>query len=296
MALPELKELPVVTGRTIRKLLRCSAGTVNVSLDLGLTPSTVSVTEDSVELPDGFAVDREELDEAWRHPEDCVVLSEKGCIKAYLYSDERGKYYKLYQHEEGLAPTIVINNATMHSVVRMGPWEDEIRKVQALPEREGECLDTCCGLGYSAQLLAEAGFERVVTCEEDPNVLEIAAINPWSRDLFRRRRIDLHDCDMRDYMAECSDNSFPLIFHDPPTVYQAGELYSEELYREFARLLEPGGVLYHYVGEPGRNRGQDYAGGVLDRLHEAGFRSTERCHGGVLAIWRPPTGAGRRSG
>ncbi len=291
MTVPDMNKVPIVSGRTIRRLQRLSAGSVTVSLDLGLSTSTVTLTADSLELPQGYAVDREELDDAWRHPEDCVVLSERGCVKVYLYSEERGKHYKLHHHEEDAAPTIIINNATMHSIVRMGPWEDEVRKVESLPRHEGACLDTCCGLGYSAQLLAEAGFERVITCEVDPNVLEIASVNPWSRGLFRRPRIEIQEADVRDYAAECPKNSFPLVFHDPPTVYQAGELYSEELYREFARILEPGGVLYHYVGEPGRNRGQDYAGGVMDRLYTVGFRSTRRIHGGVLARWKPPTGA-----
>jgi len=293
MTVPDMNKVPIVSGRTIHRLMQCSTGPVSVSLDLGLSQSTVNKTRDELQLPEGYVVDLEEMNDAWRHPEDCVVLSEKGCVKVYLYSEERGKYYKLYQHEADAAPTIVINNATMHSIVRMGPWEDETSKVDSLPRHQGACLDTCCGLGYSAQLLVKAGFERVVTCEEDPNVLQIASVNPWSRDLFRRREIEIHEADLRDYVAQCSKNSFPLVFHDPPTVYQAGELYSEELYREFARILKPGGVLYHYVGEPGRNRGQDYAGGVMDRLNEAGFRSTRRIHGGVLAFWRPPTGRRR---
>lgn len=293
MTVPDMNRVPIVSGRTIQWLMQCPTGSITVSLDLGLGQATVKKTRDQLELPEGHAVDLEEMNDAWRHPEDCVVLSEKGCVKVYLYSEERGKHYKLHHHREGDAPTIIINNATMHSMVRMGPWEDEVRKVDSLPLHEGACFDTCCGLGYSAQLLAKAGFDRVITCEEDPNVLEIASVNPWSRGLFRSPAVEIHEADLRDYAAECQRNSFPLIFHDPPTVYQAGELYSEELYREFARILEPGGVLYHYVGEPGRNRGQDYAGGVMDRLHEVGFSSTERTHGGVLARWRPPKG--RRS-
>ena len=285
MSVPEPKDVPIISGRAAQKLVECPVGCHEFSLDLDLTVSEVDITPEGIVLTEGHTVDRDELESAWRHREDCIILSEKGCIKAYLYDEERGKLYKLYQPFEDRAPTVIINNATMHSIVQKGPWEDEEDKVGAISLRGGACLDTCCGLGYSAQLLARGRVESVFTCEEDPNVLELAAVNPWSRGLFRNPKINIVQRDVRDYVRDCEDASFSVVFHDPPTVYQAGELYSEDLYREFARLLHSGGTLYHYVGAPGRKRGQDYAGGVMDRLHRAGFGSVKRTVGGVRATF-----------
>jgi len=276
----------MVSGRTARALLNCKEGALEVSLDLGLSRSRVAVRADAIGLPDGQQVAKESLAKAFSRPEDCIEISEGMPRKVYLYSQETSKYYKLYQPFDDHAPTVVINNAAMHAIVRKDPWEDEEEKVSALPPLHGRCLDTCCGLGYSAQLLARRRFERVTTCEVDPNVLKIAAVNPWSRGLFEDPVIQIRRVDVRDFVRECEPAAFAAIFHDPPTVYQAGELYGEELYREFARVLSRSGALYHYVGAPGRRRGQDYAHGVMRRLRSAGFASTKRCASGVVARLR----------
>jgi hypothetical protein len=255
---------------------------VQISLDLGLHRSAVQVREESMELPEGQRIDLQELHDEFSDPEDCVVISEKRCRKVYIYSQRTGKYYKLYQPEEDSSPTIVIAGATMHAIVDMTPWEDAEEKVQALRGRGGECLDTCFGLGYSAQLLPERGFESVLTCERDPNVLRVAEFNPWSRAAFRRKDIEIVRRDMREFLSECDPERFAAIFHDPPTIHQAGELYSGELYREFHRVLCRRGWLYHYVGEPGSKTGRDYARGVMRRLQDAGFTRTQRRARGVL--------------
>lgn len=287
MTVPEWKKIPVISGRMARRLLDCSEGRVEVSLDLGLSIATVTVRDDVLVLPNGREVSRSALKDLFNEPEDCVALLGDTWRKLYLYNDETRRYYKLYQPFPDQAPTIIINNASMHSIVRRGPWEDETGKVSVLPDVGGPCLDTCCGLGYSAQLLARRGFGPVVTCEVDREVLRFASINPWSRPAFHRDDVKIVLEDVRDYVADCPDRSVRVVFHDPPTVYQAGELYSEELYREFARILDRGGALYHYVGEPGRKHGQDYAHGVMQRLHDAGFASVDRRTGGLLAGLRP---------
>ena len=202
--------------------------------------------------------------------------------KVYIYSERTGKYYKLFQAQEDHAPTIVIAGATMHAIVDMDPWEDAEEKVSALRGRGGECLDTCFGLGYSAQLLPGRGFERVLTCEVDPNVLRIARINPWSGPAFQREDVEIVRRDVREFLADCEPERFAAVFHDPPTIHQAGELYSGDLYREFARVLGPRGWLYHYVGEPGAKSGRDYTRGVMRRLQDAGFTRTQRRARGVL--------------
>ncbi len=282
--IPAWRRVPILCGATAQALLEADEGGLAVSLDLGRSTATVVVGRDSLTLPDGRRVGKADLADAFSEPQDCIEISDGPCRKVYLYDESTRKYYKLYQPVEGRAPTIVINNATMHAIVGKDPWQDEVDKVAVVPRRRGECLDTCCGLGYSAQMLADAGFSRVTTCEVDPNVLRIAALNPWSEGLFSNARITIRNVDVREFVASCPDGRFSCVFHDPPTVLQAGELYAEDLYRAFARVLSARGVLYHYVGAPGARVGRDYARGVIRRLQEAGFEGVRRVTGGVLAL------------
>ncbi len=282
MTMPAWKGVPVVSGRTARRLLQAGEGALEVSLDLGRTRVEVRVDGGALVLPDGACIDRDELAGAFSDAEDCVRLDGGAPRKVYLYSESTRKYYKLYQPFEDRAPTIVINGATMHAIVGKDPWQDAEDKVACLPARPGRCLDTCCGLGYSAQLLA-ARFEAVTTCEVDANVLDVASVNPWSEGLFTTPNLEVRAADLREVLGGCARGSLGCIFHDPPTVYQAGELYAEDLYRRFAAALARGGALYHYVGEPGRKLGQDYAGGVMRRLRNAGFGRVRRVTSGVVA-------------
>ena len=52
----------------------------------------------------------------------------------------------------------------------------------------GRVLDTCTGLGYTAIEAAKTA-EQVITIELDPTALEVARLNPWSRELFENPRI-----------------------------------------------------------------------------------------------------------
>ena len=283
MCIPALKEVPVVSGWTARRLLAAPEGPAVVSFDLGLSRSEVAVEKEVLRLPDGQTVEKTCLADSFSTPEDCVEISSGRARKVYLFSDQTRKYYKLYQPFEDRAPTIVINNASMHRIVGQDPWQDEQEKAAAILPCRGECLDTCCGLGYSAQILAAGGTPEVTTCEVDRNVLAVASVNPWSRGLFRSRAIRVELTDVRDFVAKCDSERFAAIFHDPPTVYQTGELYGAELYAQFRRILKSGGVLYHYVGAPGGRKNQDYARGVIRRLRCSGFCWAKRCVRGVLA-------------
>ncbi len=285
MQIPDWQNAVVISGRTARRLLDAPAGPLEVSLDLGRSRSTVQVEKDRVVLPDGRRPGKAALADSFSEPEDCVEIADGEPRKVYIYDRALRCYYKLFQPFEDRPPTIVINGATMHPVRGAGPWEGTEQMVREVPARPGECLDTCCGLGYSARMLARR-FTTLTTCEVDRNVLTVASLNPWSEGLFRSPNVHVHYADLRDYVAESRDGRFACVFHDPPTIYQAGELYAEELYAEFHRVLARGGVLYHYVGTPGGRWGRDYAHGVIRRLQSTGFRNTRRVTGGVLAVRR----------
>jgi predicted methyltransferase len=289
MSVPQWQKVPVLSGRTARKLLDCRSGSLEASLDLGRTRCVVQVEDEELVLADGQRLEKARLAEEFSEPEDCIEVREGRPRKVYHYDEQRRSYYKLFQSHPDRPPTILINGATMHPVSGTDPWEGTREMVAQLPKCGGQCLDTCCGLGYSAQMLSERGFDAVVTCEVDANVLRVAAVNPWSEGLFASGRIDVLHADLREVVADSPEGRFGCIFHDPPTVYQAGELYAGELYGEFRRVLTSRGILYHYVGSPGGRLGQDYAHGVIQRLQEAGFYRVRRVSGGVLARRRPAT-------
>ena len=192
-------------------------------------------------------------------------------------------FYQLVQPERGKPTTLEIDGIHMHRIKGMDPYTDAMLKVRALSVRKGMAAwDTCGGLGYTTIFLLRGGAQ-VLTTEKDPNVLKLARVNPWSREMWRA---DVRNANAFYFVKKLADESFHRILHDPPRFSLAGELYSLEFYRELFRVLKPGGVLYHYTGSPGRKRGRDIQRGVIRRLLQAGFRYIRRepKTEGVLAV------------
>ena len=76
----------------------------------------------------------------------------------------------------------------MHRIKGIDPYQDTLKKIRTVAPISGRVLDTCTGLGYTAIEAAQTARE-VVTIELDPTVLEVARLNPWSRELFDNPRI-----------------------------------------------------------------------------------------------------------
>jgi predicted methyltransferase len=71
--------------------------------------------------------------------------------------------------------------------------------------------------------------------------------------------------------------SFDSVIHDPPRFSLAGELYSEEFYREIFRVLRRDGRLFHYTGNPHVvKKGSSFVDGVIHRLKAAGFKNVRK--------------------
>jgi predicted methyltransferase len=179
-------------------------------------------------------------------------------------------------------PTFEIDGVKMLPTQQVSPYEDARHKVGLIDPRGKQVLDTCAGLGYFAAWCAAGGAARVLSFELSPEVLWLRALNPWSPPTAPP--LELRQADVALAVRELPASSFDAILHDPPRFGLAGELYSQAFYDELARVLRPGGRLFHYTGTPNRlTTGRDVPQEVAQRLRRAGF-STERAGDGILAL------------
>jgi len=216
-----------------------------------------------------------------------VFVFEKGELKPIqLFSEKTNLFYKLVTYKPNTAPTIQISGTHMHRVVNSDPWKDAMEKVKLIAPKSNETgLDSCTGLGYSA-IISARKCKKIITVEKDENVIEIAKMNPWSRELFRAKNIELMMDEIQNAVKRFKEQSFDFILHDPPQFYHAKELYSRPLYKEFYRVLKVNGRLFHYVGKVGTRTGRRYIEQIKQRLKETGFlpKWSERTMG--FLCWR----------
>lgn len=192
------------------------------------------------------------------------------------FSPETNRLYVLFRDGDDL-PNLEISGVRMKSAA---PSIEAVlvASIRELSPLSGVCLDTCGGLGYTAIAMATAPRVRRVHCiERDANVVEAARHNPASRSLFTDPKIVLQVSDAFDALDDFPDAHFDRVFHDPPRVSLAGELYSQAFYEKLFRVLKPGGKLFHYTGSPGEKAGKRTREGVIRRLREAGFASVRDC-------------------
>ena len=278
-----MEEIYHLTFREARRLL-ISKEAVKLNLDLRKTNRRweVKLEGDEFIFPDGTRVGRDIIERIARD-EGSVYFVKKGVYKAAIAGEH---YYKLVPT---IPPTIEINGIRMHRTKGLNPLQDTRNKVNAVKPREDETvLDTCMGLGYTAIESAKRGA-YVITIEMDPNVIELAKINPWSRELFTGGKIQVIHGDAFEVVKKFNDESFDVVIHDPPRFSLAGQLYSEEFYREIFRILNPGGRLFHYVGNPGKKyRRKDLQKGVMERLRKAGFVGVKRVEEALGVVAKKP--------
>jgi len=255
----------LLTSREAEKILR---GLRRVSLDLGLTTSTITVEKGCVVFPDGKSVPMDEVRMVLKKPNQVFLVSEDGLKPVYVAGRH---FYKLVPTDG--APTVEVDGVRMHRTKDTTPDRDAVEKVKLLGVRGGTVLDVGTGLGYTAIQEVRMGANHVLTVEVSPEVLQIARVNPWSKPLFTSGRIHLVLSDAMALVECLPDGVFDYVLHDPPRFSTAGELYSLSFYRALYRVLKPGGRLFHYVGKPGyKFRRLDLKRGVGERLLKAGFR------------------------
>ena len=164
--------------------------------------------------------------------------------KVQFFSSETNRFYQLFPTKT--APTLKISGVPMHRHTHVDPLTDTTLKIKAL-RPHGLVLDTCTGLGYTAIYSAkEPKVEKVITVEKDENVLKIAGMNEFSKDLFGNPKIEIIQGDVFEKIKEFPARYFDCILHDPPTFIMATELYSLGFYRELYRVLKPKSRIWHY--------------------------------------------------
>ena len=181
-------------------------------------------------------------------------------------------------------PTFEIDGIKMLVSARVSPCEDARRNVEKVQPRGKVVLDTCGGLGYYAAWCLASGAEQVLSFEKNPDVLWLRSLNPWSPPAGGALELTL--ADVSSEIASLPDASVDVVLHDPPRFGIAGELYSRAFYEQLARVLRRKGRLFHYVGTPNAlTSGRDVPREVAKRLGMAGF-SVELSGDGVLATRR----------
>jgi len=252
-----------------------------LSTDLGLSTVQVEQVPSGWQFPTGELLRLSQIKIINEDENSCYRLVMDKLEKVEAFSVFTNRYYSLYPTAK--APTMLISGIPMHRIKETTPSEDTKSKIQSLGKPHGLLLDTAAGLGYTA-IQAAATADRVVTIEYDPVVLSICRQNPWSQALFTNPKIHILIGDSAELVPSFPDETFNAIIHDPPTFQLAGQLYSQEIYMSFHRILKPNGRLFHYIGNPDSRYGARTSRGVVRRLRQSGFTITlkERAFG-ILA-------------
>jgi hypothetical protein len=272
---------PLLTAGThtvMMQALRDGAAQCECSLDLGLTTHCIGLTPRGFTWKDGQYPWPEALKERTVYHWDG-----NGFVPVSRYA---GSLIKLVPTQWG-PPTFEIDGIKMLPTAKQSPFEDARRKVELVGVRQRRVLDTCGGLGYFAEWCRRLGATRVLSCEKNPSVLWLRALNPWSPG--PDAVLEVLNVAIEQHIETVADASFDVVMHDPPRFGIAGELYSRDFYAQLARVLRPGGTLFHYTGSPNRlTSGRDVAGEVQRRLQHSGFQA-RRALDGILgrSVFKP---------
>jgi len=264
----------LLTKTEIERLISSSKlelPSINISLDLGLTQELIKIEKQNFILPDKSAITAKELTKFKLKERIVYYIHENQLNKFIFYSPTKRISYKLMPTKGW--PTLTLSSTPMHRYTYIDPKEDTIRKMHVIAPILGKVLDTCTGLGYTA-IMSSKKAESVITFEKDSNIIEIAKNNPYSKELFESKNIKIKNEDISIAIKKLKDNIFDRIIHDPPTIKIAGELYSNNFYKELYRVMKPGAIGYIYIPRPGITKNkQGLEKPIMKRLQEIGFKT-----------------------
>ncbi|HKZ43035.1 MAG TPA: hypothetical protein VJ044_18895, partial [Candidatus Hodarchaeales archaeon] len=260
------KRVPTLDHRAMELLKNAMQTTmeqeVALSLDLGISTCIVRAipSQNVFQLPSGEII-------PWfgEVPIKRVayIILDKKILPMEWFEEDTNLYYRLVPTSN--RPILRISATPMHKK----PFLDFIERLRP----KGHVLDAGTGLGYSA-VIASRTAEHVLTIEWDRHVLEIASYNPWSRELFDNKNVELRNADVTKEILSLETSQFDLIIHDGGTPKSSGEFFSKKHAEQLFRVLTRGGSLNFYLPRHGIHRGRDFAAGQISRLLSSGFKTS----------------------
>lgn len=244
---------------------------VRLSTDLNLSEQDFSLSNQELVLDEDNLLTVAELKKIVKKT-GRIYLCRDGDMEPL--EDRSVGYYKLAPTSG--APLLEISGVKMHISKGTDPFTSASQMAQQAVSKGDKVLDCCSGLGYAAIAAHRLGASEVLTIELSPEVMGLRAQNPWSKDLGNEGIVQQQGSSY-ELILTMPATSFDAVVHDPPRFSLAGELYSEEFYREIYRVLRKGGKLFHYTGNPHVIKtGSSFVDGVIRRLNAAGFKNVEK--------------------
>ena len=254
------------TAAGILAALEADVKELEVSLDLGISKKKIDLKD--------FREYKKEFEKISRKAGSIFFLENGEFFQAAISEDH---YYKLFSSYPERAPALLIDGVLMHRVKETDPLTDARTKAKLCAKDGSKMLEVCTGLGYSTLACLERGAVSIDTIELNPHVLKLARLNPWSQHLFEDDRVRVIEGDAAEIVPDLEESEYTGILHDPPRFSMGSALYTVEFYSAMFRVLEPGGILFHYVGSPGgKHRRRDLQKGIMLRLRTAGFTDVVR--------------------
>lgn len=244
---------------------------IRLSTDLNISEQDFSLSEQSLVLDEDNQLSVAELKKIVKKTQRIYLCSDGDMVPL---EDRSTGYYKLAPTAG--APLLEISGVKMHISKGTDPFTSASEMAQQAVRKGDKVLDCCSGLGYAAISAHRLGASEVLTIELSPQVMGLRALNPWSKDLGNEG-IEQRQGSSFELIGTMATMSFDSVIHDPPRFSLAGELYSEEFYREIYRVLRRDGRFFHYTGNPHVvKKGSSFVDGVIRRLQAAGFKNVKK--------------------
>ena len=239
---------------------------VRISVDLNLSERDFSLSDQCLILDEDNRLSINKLKRIVKKTQRIYLCSEGDMVPL---EDRSSGYYKLVPTAG--APLLEISGVKMHISKGTDPFVSASEMAQQVVRKGDKVLDCCSGLGYAAIAAHRLGASEVLSIELSREVMGLRAQNPWSNDLGQEGIVQRYGNSF-ELIGTMPATSFDSVIHDPPRFSLAGELYSEEFYREIFRVLRRDGRLFHYTGNPHVvKKGSSFIDGVIRRLKAAGF-------------------------
>jgi len=263
--------LHTLNARQALEAITKRLSTVRLSTDLNLSEQEFSLCDRSLVLDEENRLSIDELKQIVKKTGK-IYLCRDGDIVPL--EDRSAGYYKLVPTAG--APLLEISGVKMHISKGTDPCASASAMAKQVVRSGDRVLDCCSGLGYAAIAAHRLGAKDVLCIELSTEVMGLRAQNPWSHDLDQEG-ITQRQGSSFEMIGPMSASSFDSVIHDPPRFSLAGELYSEDFYRELFRVLNQGGRLFHYTGNPHQaKKGTSFVDGVVRRLKAVGFQRVKK--------------------